>query len=147
MRDGLASDSVRSISEDRWGRIHLGTARGVDRLDPETGRIRHFTTVDGLTNNEVESAFRDRSGALWSGTLNGVSRFVPQLEGAAQPTGILIDGLRIAGAVFPLPELGASAITTHALESRQKPPDRRPQPGREGRRQPPLSVPTRGCRW
>ena len=42
VRDGLASDSVRSISEDRWGRIYLGTARGVDRLDPETGSIRHF---------------------------------------------------------------------------------------------------------
>jgi len=117
--DGLASDSVRSISEDRWGRIHLGTARGVDRLDPETGRIRHFTTADGLTNNEIESAFRDRHGALWFGTLNGVSRLVPQLEGSAQPPGILIDGLRIAGAAFPLPELGASAITTPALETRQ----------------------------
>jgi ligand-binding sensor domain-containing protein/signal transduction histidine kinase len=119
VHDGLASDNVRSISEDRWGRIHLGTARGVDRLDPETGRIRHFTTADGLTNNEVWSAFRDRHETLWFGTLNGVSRFVPQLEGAAQPPGILIDGLRIAGAVFPLPELGASAITTHALESRE----------------------------
>jgi ligand-binding sensor domain-containing protein/signal transduction histidine kinase len=119
VRDGLASDSVRSISEDRWGRIHLGTARGVDRLDPETGRIRHFTTADGLTNNEIESAFRDRRGALWFGTLNGVSRFVPQLEGPPQPPGILIDELRIAGAAFPLPELGASAITTQALEARQ----------------------------
>jgi ligand-binding sensor domain-containing protein/signal transduction histidine kinase len=119
VRDGLASDSVRSISEDRWGRIHLGTARGVDRLDPETGRIRHFTTADGLSNNEVESAYRDRHGALWFGTLNGVSRFVPQLEGPAQPPGILIDGLRIAGAVFPLPELGVSAITTPALAARE----------------------------
>jgi ligand-binding sensor domain-containing protein/signal transduction histidine kinase len=119
VRDGLASDSVRSISEDRWGRIHLGTARGVDRLDLETGRIRHFTTADGLSNNEVESAFRDRHGALWFGTLNGVSRFVPQLEGPAQPPGILIDGLRIAGAAFALPELGTSAITTPALSARQ----------------------------
>ncbi|MBA2602569.1 MAG: hypothetical protein H0U94_03185, partial [Acidobacteria bacterium] len=119
VRDGLASDSVRSISEDRWGRIHLGTARGVDRLDPDTGRIRHFTTADGLSNNEIESAFRDRHGALWFGTLNGVSRFVPQLDGPAQPPGILIDGLRIAGAVFPLPELGVSAITTPALAARQ----------------------------
>jgi ligand-binding sensor domain-containing protein/signal transduction histidine kinase len=117
--DGLASDSVRSISEDRWGRIHLGTARGVDRLDPETGRIRHFTTADGLSNNEVESAFRDRHGALWFGTLNGLSRFVPQLEGPAQPPGILIDGLRIAGAVFPTPELGASAITIPDLAARE----------------------------
>jgi ligand-binding sensor domain-containing protein len=117
VRDGLASDSVRSMSEDRWGRIHLGTARGVDRLDPETGRIRHFTTADGLSNNEVESTFRDRHGALWFGTLNGASTFVPQLEGPVQRPGILIDGLRLAGAVFPLPELGTSAITTPALKA------------------------------
>jgi ligand-binding sensor domain-containing protein/signal transduction histidine kinase len=117
--DGLASDSVRSIAEDRWGRIYLGTARGVDRLDADTGRIRHFTTDDGLSNNEIYSALRDRHGALWFGTLNGVSRFVPQLEGPAQPPGILIDGLRIAGAVFPLPELGVSAITTPALAARE----------------------------
>ena len=117
--DGLASDSVRSIAEDHWGRIYLGTARGVDRLDPDTGRIRHFTTDDGLSNNEIYSALRDRHGALWFGTLNGVSRFVPQREGPAQPPGILIDGLRIAGAVFPLPELGVSAITTPALAARQ----------------------------
>jgi ligand-binding sensor domain-containing protein/signal transduction histidine kinase len=117
VRDGLASDNVRSISEDRWGRIHLGTARGVDRLDPETGRIRHFTTADGLSNNEVETAFRDRHGALWFGTMNGASRFVPQLDGPTQAPGILIDGLRIAGSVFPVPELGASTITTPALET------------------------------
>jgi len=119
VRDGLASDAVRAISEDRWGRIHLGTTRGVDRLDPETGRIRHFTTADGLSNNEIETAFRDRDGALWFGTLNGASRFVPELEGAARPPGILIDGLRIAGAVFPLPELGTSAVTTPALAARE----------------------------
>ena len=144
VRDGLASDSVRSISEDRWGRIYLGTARGVDRLDPETGRIRHFTTADGLSNNEVESAFRDRHGALWFGTMNGVSRFVPQLERPAQPPGILIDGLRIAGAVFPLPELGASRHH-HPGPGRtpEQSPDRCPQPGREDRRQPALPVPTR----
>jgi signal transduction histidine kinase len=118
-RDGLASDSVRSISEDRAGQIYLGTARGVDRLDPENNRIRHFTTADGLTNNEVYSAFRDRQGALWFGTLNGVSRLVPQVEAAAQPPGIVIDGLRIAGRIFPLPELGASTVTTPLLQAHE----------------------------
>jgi len=119
VRDGLASESVRSISEDRAGRIHLGTARGVDRLDPETHRIRHFTTADGLTNNEVYSARRDRHGALWFGTLNGASRLVPQLESAAEPPGIVIDGLRIAGSIFQLPELGASAVTTPLLQTHE----------------------------
>ena len=119
VRDGLASDSVRSISEDRWGRIHLGTARGVDRFDSGIDRIRHFTSADGLSNNEIFSAFRDGDGALWFGTMNGLSRLVPRLDSPRQPPGILIDGLRIAGTVFPLPELGASAITTPALASHE----------------------------
>src|SRR5215510_10269066 len=40
---GLASDYVLSITEDDSGRIHLGTFKGLDRLEPLTGEIRHFT--------------------------------------------------------------------------------------------------------
>jgi ligand-binding sensor domain-containing protein len=36
---GLSSITVRCITEDRWGRIYAGTARGVDRWDPDTNRL------------------------------------------------------------------------------------------------------------
>ena len=38
--DGLSSNLVTTISEDAMGRIYLGTPTSVDRLDPETGRVR-----------------------------------------------------------------------------------------------------------
>src|SRR5262249_6765810 len=41
--DGLTSNQVNSVTEDRWGMIYVGTGRGVDRLDPATGHIRHYT--------------------------------------------------------------------------------------------------------
>ncbi len=43
MTDGLSSDQQRCFTEDRWGRIYIGTARGVDRLDLTTTQIKHST--------------------------------------------------------------------------------------------------------
>jgi ligand-binding sensor domain-containing protein len=43
--DGLASNSVWSIAEDGLGGIYLGTGRGVDRYDLQSGRIHHFYCV------------------------------------------------------------------------------------------------------
>src|SRR5262249_57627536 len=39
--DGLSSNQATSLTEDRWGMIYIATGRGLDRLDPETGHIRH----------------------------------------------------------------------------------------------------------
>src|ERR1035438_3375960 len=71
--DGLASDSIKCIIEDTAGRIYAGTGKGVDRLDPRTGRIKHFSTADGLGHGELKMALRDRSGNLWFGTAQGLS--------------------------------------------------------------------------
>ena len=71
--DGLSSNTVRGFTEDRWGRIYLGTAKGVNRLNPDTGHIRVYTTADGLPGNEVHAAYRDREDRLWFGMSNGVA--------------------------------------------------------------------------
>ena len=44
---GLSIDEVWCVTEDRLGRIYAGTTKGVDRLDPGTGQIVHYTTADG----------------------------------------------------------------------------------------------------
>lgn len=122
VREGLASNTARCVTEDDGGRIYVGTASGVNRLDPETNRIRHFTTADGLSNNEVGAAFRDRRGALWFGTLDGVSRFVPEVNHPALPQQsppILIANLRVAGVSFPINELGATEISVPDLEANE----------------------------
>ena len=76
--DGLSSNNVRAITEDEAGRIYLGTVRGLDRLSPDTGRVKHFTTADGLSDDFVTAAFRDRDGVLWFGTQSGLSRLAPE---------------------------------------------------------------------
>jgi streptogramin lyase len=108
--EGLSSNSVEVITEDLSGDIYAGTGRGIDRVDPSTGRIRHYTTADGLASGSFLAALRDRNGVLWFGTHNGLSRFVPGPTEPAAPLPILISGLRVAGLQQPLSALGESDV-------------------------------------
>jgi ligand-binding sensor domain-containing protein/two-component sensor histidine kinase len=116
--EGLSSNEIRCITEDRFGRIYVGTNHGVDRVDPTTThvvemepRVRHYTWADGLAKGTVQVAFRDRSGTLWFLTNDGISRFVPTPDPAPMPPPILITGLKIMGAPQPMSQLGESALS------------------------------------
>jgi signal transduction histidine kinase/ligand-binding sensor domain-containing protein len=108
--DGLAADGIFSIVEDRWGRIYAGSFRGLDRLDPASGHVEHFSTDTGLINNKVISACADTSGDLWFATDAGVSRLHPTLEKRPPPAQVRIDSLVISGLASPIPELGLSTL-------------------------------------
>src|SRR5262249_44352309 len=109
--EGLSSNRVRSIVEDNWGRLYIGTDFSLDRLDPATGRVRHFTTADGLANNQVNSGFRHSQGALWFGTHAGLSRLIPEPDHPQPPPTALISRLRISGSPYPISDLGEAAIS------------------------------------
>lgn len=95
---GLSSNTAQGITEDLRGHIYVGTGRGLDRLDPATGHVKHFTPADGLAPGWILAAFRDRDGTLWFGTAKGLSRFVPEAQApAAAPPPILITALSVAG--------------------------------------------------
>jgi PAS domain S-box-containing protein len=113
--DGLNTDILLYVTGDLAGRIYVTSTRGIDRLDPTTGRIRHYSTADGLAGGEFTAAIRDRRGALWFGTTTGLSRLIPapeQTVSYAPP--ILISALRIAGIAQPVSALGQ--ITVPDLE-------------------------------
>ena len=117
--NGLASDNVRSLTEDLYGNIYVGTARGIDRLSPDAARIRHYSVSNGLAADFVNAAFRDRNGVLWFGTMSGLSRLVPEKETNSPAPPIWLSGLRIAGQSYPFPELGSAAISGLELGSTQ----------------------------
>lgn len=102
----FASLNMRCFAEDEWGGVYVGTARGVDRLDPATGRVRHFTTADGLAQSEVTAALRAPDGALWFGTRDGLSRLAPEPERPPLAPPVLIAGMRAGGVPRPVSELG-----------------------------------------
>jgi ligand-binding sensor domain-containing protein/two-component sensor histidine kinase len=117
--DRLSSNRVRSIVEDNWGRLYIGTDHGLDRLDPATGRVRHFTTADGLANNQVKSSFRDSQGALWFGTHTGLSRLIPEPDPPQSPPAVLINRLQISGSPYPVSDLGEAAVSDLELARSQ----------------------------
>jgi signal transduction histidine kinase/ligand-binding sensor domain-containing protein len=108
--NGLASNNVRSITEDLFGNIYVGTARGIDRLSPDTTRIKHYSISDGLAGDFVSTAFRDAGGSLWFGTPNGLSRLVPRQDKSLTPPPVWVSGLRIAGERRAVSELGSTEI-------------------------------------
>jgi ligand-binding sensor domain-containing protein/signal transduction histidine kinase len=118
--NGLADNETNCVAEDRWGNIYAGTGRGLDRIEPATGRIRHYTAADGLMSSEVRKIFRDSKMEFWIGTGKGLSHFVPEQERPKPPPPILITGLRIAGNDYPISELGENQISGLELEASQK---------------------------
>ena len=109
-KEGLSSDQITCITEDQWGRIYMGTGIGVDRLEPDTGRVKRFTMADGLPNGFVNVAFRDRNNTLWFGTLQGLSKLIPAMDGPSAPPPILIQQVRVAGNDLPISELGVTQL-------------------------------------
>jgi diguanylate cyclase (GGDEF)-like protein len=66
--------SVRSLSEDRQGRLWVGThGAGLALLDGED--VSWFTVQDGLGLDFVEIVFQDRDGNTWVGTGAGLDMF------------------------------------------------------------------------
>lgn len=108
--DGLTSDNVRCVTEDLHGNIYVGTVRGVNRLSPETGRIKYYGTSDGLASDFINTAFRDSRGAIWFGTFNGLSKLDPEADEQLAAPSILISGLRIAGEEYSVSPLGQREV-------------------------------------
>jgi signal transduction histidine kinase len=76
---GVLSDNrVNSVHFDRSGVMWIGTQNGLDRLDPQTGRMSVFTQRDGLPGNAVGCVLEDKNGNLWMSTNNGVAGFNPK---------------------------------------------------------------------
>jgi ligand-binding sensor domain-containing protein/signal transduction histidine kinase len=108
---GLSSNVATAITDDLYGRIYVGTGRGVDQITAATGQIKHFTTADGLASGEILSAVRDRTGRLWFAARQGLSHFLPEREHPSEPPPVLIDGLLVAGARQAVSAVGEDMIS------------------------------------
>ncbi len=71
--DGLSSDSIRYLFEDREGNVWVCTNNGLDRFHDLA--VTALPVKHGLTNAYVESVLPARDGSVWLGTRNGLDRW------------------------------------------------------------------------
>jgi len=80
MEDGMRSNTVHGILEDKLGNLWLSTNRGLVKFDPITEEISIFTAEDGLVGNEFNEGafFKNREGVMYFGGTNGINYFLPE---------------------------------------------------------------------
>ncbi|HEX8737595.1 MAG TPA: two-component regulator propeller domain-containing protein [Pyrinomonadaceae bacterium] len=118
--EGLSSNQATCATEDRFGRIYVGTGRGLDRIEPATGNIKIYTQADGLPGSLVWLCGKDASGALWFTLHNELIRFVPPDDEAnpAAPS-VFIGGVSVGDTAFPVSELGEREVSLPEFNHRQ----------------------------
>jgi len=80
--DGLPSDVVLGILEDKHGYLWLGTSRGLSRFNPKTrgtNAFRNYYVADGLHGNDFSNKgfFQSESGEIYGGGIRGFTIFHP----------------------------------------------------------------------
>jgi signal transduction histidine kinase/ligand-binding sensor domain-containing protein len=108
---GLSSDLTSAITEDLKGHIYVGTGRGLDELDPGSGRVKHYTTAEGLVSGSLLAAFCDHFGTLWFGTPKGLSRFVPLAAESKTAPAILVTKLTVSGSLQRVSAFGETEMS------------------------------------
>jgi signal transduction histidine kinase/streptogramin lyase len=121
---GMSSNSIVCITRDLQGRIYACTGKGVDRLEPKTGHIRHFSSANGLAHGALKSAWRDRNGSLWFATTQGLSKLIPTalIPTVDRPVAgprVFITDLRIGGVAYPVSQVGETRVSRLELNPSQ----------------------------
>jgi ligand-binding sensor domain-containing protein/signal transduction histidine kinase len=111
LEQGLSSEHTFSLAEDEAGRIYVAGGRGVDRLDPNTAILHHFTFSSGLPPGETQYVLRDREGSIWFASMYGLARYRPEPDRTAETPTPLLRALRVEGDPYPISELGQLAVT------------------------------------
>jgi ligand-binding sensor domain-containing protein len=78
-KDGLSSNAVTAIAEDKLGFMWIGTANGLNRYDGYRFKQYFHSNTDSnsLVNNTVQHIICDSRGRLWISTEDGISCFIP----------------------------------------------------------------------
>lgn len=96
--DGLPSDVILGIAEDKRGILWISTSNGLCKFDSRVSKnnlLHIYDEGDGLNANEFseEAYFRDKSGKLYFGGIKGFSVFDPlkMQDNPVKPKTYIID--------------------------------------------------------
>lgn len=76
--DGLASNSVRAVTQDQQGYLWFGTLYGLHRFDGQQFEVFTTETHPHLASNAITQLLTDSDGRIWVGTKAGLSVLQPQ---------------------------------------------------------------------
>lgn len=117
--NGLSSNQPICLTEDKYGRVYVGTGRGINRID-KNGNVKIFTQEDGLPSNYVTRTTADKNGNLWFVTSNTLVRLEPGPDQDSTPPAVLIDRVLVNGVPQRISELGENETKPLELESSQR---------------------------
>lgn len=119
--EGLSSNQANCITEDVFGRIYVGTARGINRIEPVTGRIKIYSQADGLPGGIISRCASDKQGNLWFSQRFTIARLTPETEEKTSPPPIFISAVRVNGETArKLSELGETAVENLHFDTDQR---------------------------
>ena len=72
-QDGLSSNQIVALFEDREGTIWVATSEGVDSLRELP--VASLSVKDGLSSDSVRSVLAARDGSIWIGTATGLNQW------------------------------------------------------------------------
>lgn len=101
---------VTSLAEDTFGRVYLGTSKGLLRFDAESGTFRGMPRGVRLAGSFVTDAMRDSRGRIWVATRTGVSVIVPRRPPPARVPAVYVTALTVDGKPLNVPPRGAAAL-------------------------------------
>jgi signal transduction histidine kinase/ligand-binding sensor domain-containing protein len=70
--NGLSSDTITAIVQDKIGQIWVGMPEGVDAVDIKAGTIKHYGLSQGFRPSFTTWLFFDNKGYLWRNTVTGI---------------------------------------------------------------------------
>jgi ligand-binding sensor domain-containing protein/signal transduction histidine kinase/DNA-binding response OmpR family regulator len=82
VQNGLSSNTITTILQDKKGFIWIGTRNGLNRFDGNTFKVFHNVLSDAqsLGSNSIFSLFEDKKEQLWVGTYSGIYLYDPRQE-------------------------------------------------------------------
>ncbi|PYT00094.1 MAG: hypothetical protein DMF63_08990 [Acidobacteria bacterium] len=116
---GLHSNQANCLAEDDFGMIYVGTGRGLNRIDPETGSVKLFSERDGLPGNYVYRCREDASGDIWFVAANSIVRLKPSGSVATPVPATFIDSFIVNGTAQPISDLGETELAGIDLDAGQ----------------------------
>ncbi len=77
--DGLTSDAVYGILEDKSGYLWLSSDNGIFKMNPRKNTFTHFDLHDGVQGKEFSGGayFKSKAGEMFFGGVNGLNYFFP----------------------------------------------------------------------